>query len=124
MMQGYVNDNYEAVISLVIRNGNKLKQIKAVIDTGFTGFLTLPANIINELDLLWKYRDRGTLGDDSETLFDVYEGNVIWDGEYREIEINEAETEPLLGMMILRGYQLRIDNIKNGLVIIEKFTDC
>ena len=28
MMQGYVNNNYEAVISLVIRNGNKLKQIR------------------------------------------------------------------------------------------------
>ncbi len=60
MMQGYVNNNYEAVISLVIRNGNKLKQIQAVIDTGFTGFLTLPANMIRELNLSWKYRDRGT----------------------------------------------------------------
>ena len=42
MMQGYVNQNYEAMLSLVVRNGDKLKSITAVIDTGFTGFLSLP----------------------------------------------------------------------------------
>ena len=119
MMQGYVNENCEAVISLVVRNGNKLKSIKALIDTGFTGFLSLPISLITELDLSWKYRDRGTLGDGSETLFDIYEGNVIWDGEYREIEINQAETEPLLGMMMLKGYRLQVDTIEGGLVTIQ-----
>lgn len=72
MIQGYVNRNYEAVIPLAVRNGNRLNSIKAVIDTGFTGFLSLPATIISELNLSWKYRDRGTLGDGSETLFDIY----------------------------------------------------
>ena len=42
MMQGYVNENYEAMLSVVVKNGNKLKSITAVIDTGFTGFLSLP----------------------------------------------------------------------------------
>lgn len=119
MMRGYVNRNFEGVISLVVRNGQKMKYIQCVIDTGFTGFLSLPLSIINELDLSWKYRERGTLGDGSETIFDVYEGSVIWDGEYREIEINQAETEPLLGMLMLQGYRLQIDNIEGGLVIIQ-----
>lgn len=80
MMQGYVNVNYEAQISLVIGNGSKLKSIDAIIDTGFTGFLRLPIVIIAELDVAWSYRDRGTLGDGSETLFDIYDASVIWDG--------------------------------------------
>ena len=121
-MQGYVNENYEAVISLVVRNGTKLKSIKALIDTGFTGFLSLPMSLITELDLSWKYRDRGTLGDGSETVFDIYEGNVIWDGEYREIEINQAETEPLVGMMMLKDYRLQIDTTPGGLVTIENLS--
>ena len=104
------------MISLVIKNGDAMKYIQPVIDTGFTGFLSLPMNIITELDLAWKYRDRGTLGDGSETIFDIYECSVIWDGKYREIEVNQAETEPLLGMMMLRGYRLQIDNIEGGLV--------
>ncbi len=120
VQQGYVNQSYEAMLSLVVRNNKKLKSITAVIDTGFTGFLSLPISIITELDLSWSYRDRATLGDGSEVLFDIYDGMVIWGGEYREIEINAAETEPLIGMSILRGYRLQVDTIPGGLVTIAE----
>ena len=53
MMQGYVNENCEATILVVVRNIAKLKSINAVIDTGFTGFLSLPNGIITELGLPW-----------------------------------------------------------------------
>jgi clan AA aspartic protease len=120
VQQGYVNQSYEAMLSLVVRNNKKLKSITAVIDTGFTGFLSLPISIITELDLSWSYRDRATLGDGSEVLFDIYDGMVIWGGEYREIEINAAETEPLIGMSILRGYRLQVDTVPGGLVTIAE----
>ena len=76
-MQGYVNTGYEAVISLVIKHDSKLKSINAVIDTGFTGFLQ---SIIDELELPWSYSDFATLGDGSQTLFDVHDATIIWDG--------------------------------------------
>jgi clan AA aspartic protease len=119
MMQGYVNTTYEAVISLVIKHNNKLKSINAVIDTGFTGFLSLPQNIIDELELPWSYSDFATLGDGSETLFDVHDGTMIWDGQFREIEINSADTDPLLGMKMLRGFRLQVDTVQGGMVTIE-----
>lgn len=119
MIQGYVNGNYEAVISIVVRNGARLRSINAIVDTGFTGFLSLPSAIIAELNLSWSYRDRATLGDGSETLFDIYEASAIWDGQYREIEINAAETESLLGMRMLRGYRLQVDATEGGLVTIQ-----
>jgi clan AA aspartic protease len=103
-----------------VSNGDKLKSITAVIDTGFTGFLSLPISIITELDLSWSYRDRATLGDGSEVLFDIYDAMVIWGGQYREIEINAAETEPLIGMSMLRGYRLQVDTVQGGLVTIER----
>ena len=71
MMQGDVNENFEAMISVAVKNGNSLKSIDAVIDTGFTGFLSLPTAMIMELGLQWSYRDCATLGDGSETVFDV-----------------------------------------------------
>ena len=111
MMQGYVNKNCEATILVVVRNNTKLKSINAVIDTGFTGFLSLPNNIITELDLPWSYRDRGPLGDGSEVLFDIYDAVAIWDGKAKEIEVNSAETDPLIGMSMLRGYRLQIDKL-------------
>ena len=111
MMQGYVNKAYEAVMPIVIRQGDKLKSVNSVIDTGFTGFLSIPSNMVAELELPWSYRDWATLGDGSETLFDVHDANVIWDGQFREIEINSADTDPLLGMKMLRGFRLQVDTV-------------
>ena len=119
MMQGHVNTGYEAVISLVIKHDSKLKSINAVIDTGFTGFLSLLQSIVDELELPWSYSDFATLGDGSQTLFDVHDATIIWDGQFREIEINSADTDPLLGMKMLRGFRLQVDTIQGGLVTIE-----
>lgn len=39
-MQGFVNQNCEAMIRVAVGYGNSYKQmIEAVIDTGFTGYL-------------------------------------------------------------------------------------
>jgi clan AA aspartic protease len=103
----------------VIKHDSKFKSINAVIDTGFTGFLSLIQSIIDELELPWSYSDFATLGDGSETLFDIHDASVIWDGHFREIEINSADTEPLLGMSMLRGYRLEVDTIQGGLVTIK-----
>jgi clan AA aspartic protease len=119
MMQGRVNQNCEATLAVAIRNGDIIKSVDVVIDTGFSGFLTLPSGIITELDLTWKGRDIATLGDGTSCIFEVYIASVIWDGEYRTIDINESETVPLVGMRLLRGYDLRIQAIEGGLVTIE-----
>jgi clan AA aspartic protease len=120
MIHGVVNRNCEATISLVIGNENRqTKLIDAVIDTGYTGFLSLPREIIVTLELPWTGIDRGTLGDGSEVSFEVYAARVIWDGEYRDIPVNEAETDPLVGMSLLYGYDLRIQAIEGGSVTIN-----
>jgi clan AA aspartic protease len=119
MMQGLVNQNCEATLSIVVKNNATTQLIDAVIDTGFSGFLTLPADIISTLALSWEGRDVATLGDGTFCTFEVYIGKVIWNGEYREIYINESETVPLIGMQLLRGYELRIQAIEGGTVTIE-----
>ncbi|MEO1522384.1 MAG: clan AA aspartic protease [Cyanobacteria bacterium J06633_2] len=119
MMQGIVNQSCEAVLPVVAKSSTTTQLVDAVIDTGFSGFLTLPSNIIDALDLTWKGRDVATLGDGASCIFDVYIANVIWDGQYRKIDINESETVPLIGMRLLRGYDLRIQTIEGGIVMIE-----
>jgi clan AA aspartic protease len=123
MMHGSVNQNCEATVPLVISNANReTRLIDAVIDTGYTGFLSLPNEIITALALPWTGIDRGTLGDGSEVTFEVYAAKVIWDGEYLDIPINEAETDPLVGMGLLYGYDLKIRAIEGGGVSIELIT--
>jgi clan AA aspartic protease len=123
MMQGRVDQNCEATIRLVVGNLNSQRQvIDAVIDTGFTGFLTLPLTIITSLDLRLYGREEGTLGDGSTCVFDVYSGLIIWDGEFRRIDVNASETSPLLGMSLLYGYQMRLDAIEGGMVTIQSLS--
>ena len=121
MIYGVVNLRREATLPLVVGNANKQQQqvVDTVIDTGFSGFLSLPSAIIVALNLPWSASDIATLGDGSETLFDLYTATVIWDGQYREIYVAESETEPLLGMSLLYGYRLQLDAIEGGGVKIE-----
>ena len=63
--------------------------------------------------------DIATLGDGTSYTFEIYLAVVIWDGQYREIYVNESETFPLIGMRLLRGYDLRIQTIEGGAVAIE-----
>jgi clan AA aspartic protease len=121
MMRGIVSPSCEAMIRFAIGNKNgQLQTIEAVIDTGYTGFLSVPSEIIVILNLPWTGIDRVTLGDGSETTFEVYAGRIIWDGEYQDIPINESETDPLVGMSLLYGYDLRIQTVIGGIVTIEE----
>ncbi|WP_416666295.1 clan AA aspartic protease [Egbenema bharatensis] len=126
MMQGIVDQNCEATVRLVIGNTDSRRQmIDAVIDTGFTGFtgfLTLPLSVLTNLNLQAYRREAGTLGDGSTCILDVYRGSVIWDGEFRRIDINASETSPLVGMSLLYGYRVQFDAIEGGTVIIQLLT--
>jgi clan AA aspartic protease len=120
MMQGVVNLRREATLPIVVGNDSGQRQVvDTVIDTGFNGFLTLPSAVITALNLPWSASDIVTLGDGSETLFDIHTATVIWDGEYHQIDIAASETESLIGMALLYGYRLQVDAIEGGSVKIE-----
>jgi clan AA aspartic protease len=120
MMIGSVNSRREAIIQFaVLGRNNQRKAIKAVIDTGYTGFLTLPSAIITKLGLTWYMQEEGILGNGSLCIFNVFEATVIWDGQIKSIEVNESETDPLVGMGLLEGYELNIQGFVGGLVTIK-----
>jgi clan AA aspartic protease len=120
MMQGFVNQSCEAVIRIVVGHGNASKQmVEVVIDTGFTGFLSLPLSIIESLDLPWIFRDVGTLGDGSEVIFEMYRATVIWNGQAQIVDVAASEADPLVGMSLLYGFKLQIEAIEGGPVTIE-----
>lgn len=102
MITGVVNANREATIRLVVIGpSGQQQEIEAIIDTGFTGFLTLPAVLIAALGLPWLCRQPGILADGSVDVFDVYTATVLWDGLPRTVEVEAADTEPLVGMSLL-----------------------
>lgn len=117
---GVVTDRREAVIRLRVRGpAGQDQEIEAIIDTGFDGWLSLPSSIVAQLALTWRQRGRALLADGSESVFDIYEATVDWDGELRRIPVDEAETVPLIGMSLLEGYELSIQVQRGGNVIVR-----
>ena len=119
MMIGHVNAYREAVISLSVEGSGSLRHdISAVIDTGFNGYLTLPAALIQALGLVWRRRGRAMLADGSDSVFDIYEAAVTWDGTSRRIAVDEVECDPLVGMSLLFGFELTVQVAGGGRVTI------
>ncbi|WP_415354783.1 clan AA aspartic protease [Leptolyngbya sp. FACHB-1624] len=122
LIHGVVDQNCEATVRLVVGNADTERQVvDAIIDTGFTGFLTLPHSVLSTLNLKPYSREEGTLADGSEVIFDVYSGFVIWDGAFRRIDINASDATPLAGMSLLYGYRVQFDTIEGGEVKIQAF---
>ncbi len=119
MITGVVNANREAIIRLVVAGpSGQQQEIEAIIDTGFTGFLTLPPLLIEALGLSWLSRQPGILADGSVDVFDVYAVSVLWDGRLRAVEVEAADTDPLVGMSLLDCHSLRVDVQIGGIVTI------
>jgi clan AA aspartic protease len=120
MITGRVDDR-EARIRLKVRGPRgRQQETEAVIDTGYTASLTLPPTLIATLGLRWQSLDRGTLADGSECLFDVYEATVVWDRRTMRILVDEADTDPLLGMALLSGYELNMQVRPSGKVTLKR----
>ena len=120
MIEGVVNAAYEPVVPLRVQGpSGYTMDIEAVIDTGFTGFLTLPPAPMTDLRLRYRGRGWATLADGSEVPFDIYGVTVLWDGLPRHIEADEADSTPLVGMRLLDGHNLNIDVEDGGSVVIQ-----
>ena len=120
MIEGTVNTAYEAVVSLPLRGPqDRPGTWTAVVDTGFTRFLTLPQTMVAELGLGYRGVNRVILADGSETTLEVYGVTVLWDGQPREVVAYASDTTPLIGMSLLHRHNLNVDVEDGGRVWIQ-----
>ena len=121
MIRGTVNADREAVVQIRVRDVHgREHEFAAIVDTGFTGSLTLPRDVIIALALPWQELGSAILADGREVFSDVYEGTVLWDGRATAISVDESESEPLIGMELMSGFRILIENVEGGLVQIEQ----
>jgi clan AA aspartic protease len=116
-----VNPAREPVIAIQVRDINgTLHARNAIVDTGFTGWLTLPQDLINTLGLPWKELGAAVLADRTTVFCDVYSAALIWDGHDIMISVDESESESLVGMALMSGYRILIEDLDGGSVQIER----
>ena len=121
MITGNVNADYEPIIRVAVCSFNtQVHEQDAIVDTGFNGWLSLPPNFIAALGLSWKRRGRAILADGSESVFDIYEAVVVWDGQFLTIPVDEADSAPLIGMSLMDGYELTVQAMDVGIVTLKK----
>ncbi len=90
-----------------------------IIDTGFSGYLTLPSPVIAALGLPWLCRQHGILADGTIQILDVFTATANWEGRARLVEVDAVNAQSLLGMSMLQGHELWMEVVSGGNVRIR-----
>ena len=120
MIEGTVNAAYEAALVLSVEGpeGHQ-REIEAVVDTGYNGFLTLPSVLVGETRPPVRHQRRGDVGRRQRSQLRHPHGHrrLGWSG--RHVEAYAAETTPLVGMRLLAGHDLHVEVENGGRVVIQ-----
>ena len=120
MIEGFVNANLEAVVTIpLLGPTGQTREVAAVVDTGFNGYLTLPPMLVADLGLPVVGDGEAILADGSEAAFGVYGVTVVWDGQPRYVETAAVGIDALVGMMLLDRHSLFVEVAAGGRVVVQ-----
>ena len=120
MINGQVTPDREAVIRLTLRgpSGQEV-EVDAVLDTGFTEYLSLPPAVVRTLQLPYRASTQFTLADGSIVSLDIFRVMVLWDGQSRVVPVLAAAGGALIGMALVYGSRVTLNVVDGGPVNIE-----
>ena len=96
------------------------RSLEVVLDTGFTGYLTLPSESISQLGLPSVGQRTFELANGELFDFRVYLGSLSWHGRPSDVLVLQSDSVPLLGMALLWGSRITMDALNEGEVTIEE----
>jgi clan AA aspartic protease len=82
--------------------------LEFVVDTGFTGELTLPPAAVTAMGLPFAYSQAVTLANDSDVEVPVHQATIVWQESERLVHIFATGNRPLLGTALLAGCELLV----------------
>ncbi len=120
MIVGRVDANHELMIRVTLQDAAGLDhELVAILDTGFTGAITLPSSTLASLGLTRHSTGSALTATGALVHFDLYPVTIIWDGVARYVFAQEINSSPLLGLRMLIGYDLRARVELGGRVELE-----
>lgn len=125
MIRGVVTPEREAVVRIQVFGPAGEQEVDAVLDTGFTDFLTLPPSLVAKLRLSFAASVMATLAGGNVVELNCYRASVLWGDAMtrREILVVECDGGPLIGMSLLYGCDLHIEVVEGGEVTITPRDD-
>lgn len=120
MTCGIVNTAREPVVSLRFRGpGVAVVTVPILVDTGYSGVITLPARTIAVLGLTGHLGGSIVMADGSVRQCGRYQAELERGGGWRTVLVTEfGASEAILGLEMLDGHTLRIDATPGGIVYI------
>lgn len=117
-MKGALTSDHIAYLSIVVVE--EAGEYEFIVDTGFSGSVYLPEDIIANWGLPFVSTVPIVLADQSTVIVDVYEAHLIWFGVTMRVPVLAAPVggDSLLGMELLEGCMIELDRI-NGEIRIE-----
>ncbi len=119
MVSGVVRSLVPIVPLTVMGRDGGPQRFQAILDTGFTGTVALPASDVQRLGLTNPRPEMVRFANGESGNCDVYLADVIWDGEERTTRVYAIGNEPLVGMYLLDGARVTIDVAEGGAVAVE-----
>ena len=128
MIEGRVSSDgaagLQAWVTIEVAGSDEVfRTTDVVVDTGFTGWLTLPETVIERMGLDLYGRRPAVLANGETTILDLYFARIRWHGLDRPVMVHQAGGRPLMGMAPLSGSRLLIDASEGGEVAIEERVD-
>ena len=118
MATGFVENQHALLPITFVQPHSPNLSIEFVVDTGFTGFLTLPPEAVRALQLPYLEDIAANLADDTNVALAVHVATIRWNGTQRDVRVLATGRRPLLGTALLTGHELVIQFVEGGLVSI------
>ena len=121
MIKGKVSGDLQALVIVDIMGGEGRPQsLEAILDTGFSGYLTLPTESIQQLGLRSVGQRTFELANGDLFEFEAYLAAVSWHGSLTDALVLKSDSAPLIGMTLLWGSRVTVDALTDGEVTIEE----
>ena len=129
MIEGQVSQSradgsgLEAWVEIAIADeAGILRPLEAVVDTGFTGWLTVPSNIMSDLGLIPAGSALSTMASGIETESVFCNAVVMWHENAVNVLVDIMDNVPLIGTDLLSDSRLIIDWWDGGEVVVVERT--
>ncbi len=119
MMNGNVFNRQILMMIAFCLPGQPDLLLEFVLDTGFTGYLTLPPAVVAALNLPFLHRMPANLADDSMVDIPVHVAIIRWNGVQTTVRVLATGRRPLLGTALLDDKELVAQFRDGGLATVD-----